>query len=88
MTQENNLSLIQKGNTAVVLRRELDSYLFEAEEEIINRVVSLYEAQTLTQNFLWGTIGELALLRRLSQKLDNDVQSGVIAREQEIPTDG
>lgn len=86
--QEKHISLIQKGQTAVVLRRELDSYLLEAEEEIIERAISQYEAQTLTPNFLWGIMGELALLRRLAQKLDYDVQSGVIAREKEIDVDG
>ena len=85
---EHGLTLIQKGNTAVLLRRELDSYLLEQEEEIITKAISLYEGQTLTSNFLWGTIGELANLRRLAQKLDNDVQSGAIARAQERSEDG
>jgi hypothetical protein len=83
-TIDANLRTINRGQIASALRGELQGYLLDAEEKVVSRLVGQHRNQTLTNDSLRGSIGEIAALRDLQSQLESDIKRGLAAREEEL----
>ncbi len=85
---DENLDMIHKGQAARMIRGQVEGTIIDKEEDIINDLVRLYHADTLTNEKLRGSIGEIAGLRAFREKLETDIRVGTAAAEVELGQDG
>ena len=84
MSQETALATIQEGQKARIIRADVEDWIISREEDIISRLVSSYNADTLTNDKLRGSIGEIASLRAFRMELEGKIRRGVMAAEVEL----
>ena len=75
------LSVIEKGQTSRLVRSVTEDYLLDQEEDIITTLVGNYRANTLTNEDLRGSIGEISGLRRFREHLESKIRRGLVEAE-------
>lgn len=88
MTQDDNLDTLKEGQIARVVRGQTEDWILDREDYIIEALVRDYDAGTLTDDRLRGSIGEIAGLRRFRRELEIKVRKGIAAAEKELGTNG
>ena len=87
MPNEDNLKLIADGQTARMVRGYMEDMLINHEEDILEGLVKLYEADQLSNDYLRAAIGEIAGVRRMRTHLENAIRRGTAAAEIELGED-
>lgn len=75
---------IQDGQSARMIRNDVEDHLLEREEDIITELVKLYRSDVLTNDKLRGSIGELAGIRRFREALEAKIRRGIMASEVQL----
>lgn len=82
--QDEALATIQEGQAARLIRHSVEDELIAREEDIIRELVMAYRADTLTNEKLRGSIGEISGIRRFREGLESKIRQGVMTAESEL----
>lgn len=86
--QEQNLEMINAGQTARMLRGQSEDWLIGREDDILQNLCTLYKTDQLTDDKLRGSIGEIVALRDFRIELETRIRKGVAASEKELGSNG
>ena len=81
------INTIHEGQAARMIRGQTEDYLIEREEAILTRLVNGYKQDTLTNDAMRGSIGEIAGLRDFRLELESKIRKGIMTAEQELAQD-
>lgn len=83
-TQDQNLDKVGEGQQARIIRSVTEEWLISQEEDILDRLINHYKADTLTDTLLRGSIGGIAELREFRRHLEGKIRMGRAAAEIEL----
>ncbi len=66
----------QKTGIQQLIRSELVNLIVEVESDILDQAVRLYRGGKLTSEMAFASVGEVAGLRRLADKVDQGIRLG------------
>lgn len=75
------LEVIGTGQTSRLIRSATEDFLIDKEEEIITTLVGKYRSNTLTNEELRGSIGEISALRDFREHLESQIRRGMVEAE-------
>lgn len=78
------ITTIQDGQAARMIRGDFEDHLIGREDDIITMLCNAYTADTLTNDKLRGSIGEIAGLRNFRRELEAKVRRGTAAAEAQL----
>ena len=81
---DESLSTINRGRMAQLLSGNLQEVVDQQEYDIISLLIGQYRAGTLTDPQLRGSIGEIAGIRALLDRLDSTTRRGFMAAEEKV----
>lgn len=81
---DETLNLVHDGQAARLIRGQTEEWLINREEDIIQVLVNDYNAGTLTDEKMRGSIGEIAGHRKFRTELEARIRRGVVAAEKEL----
>lgn len=73
---------VAEGREAARVSASLVDVVAELEENVIQVMIARYKQESLTPNFLAGSVGELSALRGLLEHLDHTARTGFRAAEE------
>ena len=88
MVKDANLAAMVDADKARIVRGSTEDWIIDKEEEIINRLLRHYRADTLTDHMARGSIGEIAGIRTFREYLETTIRRGVVASNVELKQDG
>jgi len=86
-TKDDLIDTIHSGQAARMIRGDFEDTLIGREDDIVTALVNAYRADTLTNDKLRGSIGEIAGLRRFREDLEARIRRGTIAAEAQLGVD-
>lgn len=78
---DDSLEVVQTGQTSRLVRSVTEEYLMNREEDIIMTLVGKYRTNTLTDEEMRGSIGEISGLRGFREHLESKIRQGIVEAE-------
>lgn len=83
-TDDESIRMIQRGQVSGAVKMEVQEILFQKEDMILARLVSLHRNGELTNDQLRGSIGEISGLRSVLEELEGSIRRGISEMERTV----
>ena len=83
-TGDESIRMIQRGQVSGAVKMEVQEILFQKEDMILARLVSLHRNGELTNDQLRGSIGEISGLRSVLEELEGSIRRGISEMERTV----
>ncbi len=86
-TQDDLIETVHSGQAARMIRGDFEDSLIGREDDIVTSLVNAYRSDTLTNEKLRGSIGEIAGIRGFREDLEARIRRGTMAAEAQLGVD-